>query len=465
MASLDSILKPQPERPILTEDYAESNVPCSLITGPAGTGKTTGEKRKIEEDPSYGQLCATTGIAAINLGPNVNTLNSVLKFFDTDSLEERFNRGFLTSTLGKIGRMTKKLVIDEVSMMDGRQLDFIYQAMTQANDFDYMQQTGPIGIVLTGDFCQLPPVKAPWAFQADCWEHFERHKTVLTKNYRQGNETYQAALLAARGGNGVLAAQLLQEAGVKFIPATNPKFDGSTILSKNQQVDNYNFSSLMRLPGIAYSVGSYQWGTTASEWKNIPDLLKLKDGALVMILSNSPADTPEEERYANGDTGHVVSKDQDSGAIIVRLVRNGAIIPIFPIIRHKSERDPAGYDHLDPDESEHIYCDQKACGVDGPGKRSGEWGVPSYNCAYGTWNTGAIKYYPIRLAYATTVHKSQGLTLDNCQVDCRDPFFGSPSMAYVALSRCRTPEGLVVVGTPEKLAERIKADPKVKRWL
>ena len=115
------------------------------------------------------------------------------------------------------------------------------------------------------------------------------------------------------------------------------------------------------------------------------------------------------------------------------------------------------------DKLEHIWC-AGDCGLDAPGKRDGQWGRPSYNCPSGSFNVGAIKFYPLRLAYATTVHKSQGLTLDKCQIDCRDHFFGNPGMGYVALSRCRTPEGLVVVGTPEKLAERIKLEPKIKRW-
>ena len=182
MGKLEDIMKGF--EPTLSEDYTASSVACSFNTGAAGTGKTYNEKKKIEENPAYGVLCATTGIAAINLG--ATTLNSVLKFFDTDSLRDRFNRGGLTSTLHRIGRKVKKLVIDEVSMMDGRQLDYIFQAMFQVNEFQDMANA-PMGIVLTGDFAQLPPIKAPWAFEADCWEHFERNTDTLTKVWRQDN--------------------------------------------------------------------------------------------------------------------------------------------------------------------------------------------------------------------------------------------------------------------------------------
>lgn len=470
MATFNEMIEPQVEKSYLTEGYVRSNVPCEFITGPAGSGKTYDQKKAIEENPKYGILAATTGIAAINLG--ASTINSILKFFDTDSLRDRFDRGYLSSTLGKIGRRVKKLVIDEVSMMDGRQLDYIHEALKTTNEYDYMS-SGPLGITLTGDFCQLPPVNAPWAFEADAWEHFERNTTMKTTNYRQDNGVFLEALTHARAGRGTQATKLFQDLNVKFRPATNPNFDGTTILSKNQQVDNYNFSSLLKLPGTPYGLNSMKWGIEASEWKNnIPEVLKLKDGALVMILANSPAQVEEEFRYANGDTGHIQQHDID-GTIWVKLTRNDVVVPIQPIIRHKSEREPKNLYYKDPmgksiapdiTKFEHIYCGGD-CGIDEPGKKTGTWGEITYNCSYDTWNIGAIRYYPLRLAYATTVHKSQGLTLDNCQIDCRDQFFGSPSMAYVALSRCRTPEGLTIVGTPEILAGRIKVDPKVKRWL
>lgn len=454
--------------PTLTEDYTPSSVDCSFNTGAAGTGKTYNEKKKIEANPAYGVLCATTGIAAINLG--ATTLNSVLKFFDTDSLRDRFNRGGLTSTLHRIGRKVKKVVIDEVSMMDGRQLDYIYQAMFQVNEFQDMIGA-PMGIVLTGDFAQLPPIKAPWAFEADCWEHFERNTNTLTKIWRQDNPEFLEAINAARSGRGTKCAEILKSIGVKFQPQQEGRFSGTTIMSKNDQVDNFNFSALMDVPGDAFGLKTQTWGEQAGEWKNIPEILKLKEKAYVMILSN---DTSGSFAYANGDCGTVQQKDID-GTIWIKLARNETTIPIRPIIRYRAMRgDDAEKslmktfggtaDDYQYDKLEHIWCDGD-CGLDAPGKRDGQWGRASYNCPSGSFNVGAIKYYPLRLAYATTVHKSQGLTLDKCQIDCRDHFFGNPGMAYVALSRCRTPEGLVVVGSPEKLAERIKIEPKVKRWL
>jgi ATP-dependent DNA helicase PIF1 len=76
-----------------------------------------------------------------------------------------------------------------------------------------------------------------------------------------------------------------------------------------------------------------------------------------------------------------------------------------------------------------------------------------------------VEYYPMRLAYASTCHKSQGLSLDRAQVDFRNPFFGANSMLYVSLSRVRTFEGLRIVGNKETFVARCKVDPKVTRWL
>ena len=319
--------------------------------------------------------------------------------------------------------------------------------------------------------CQLPPIKAPFAFEADCWEHFERNTTKLTKAWRQANPVFLEAINAAREGQGRRCAEILTSLGVRFTAQNNGKFQGTTIMAKNDAVDNFNYAALMDLKtepyGLKRATWMYQGQSDPSEWKNIPEVLKLKDGAYVMILSNDT--TSGEFLYANGDCGIIQGKDLD-GTVWIKLKRTEKLVGIKPIVRYKTMRgddaEKLGLDAYKSDEDRvtHLFCD-KECGWDPSGIRFGPWGKPRYNCSTGSWNIGAIRYYPLRLAYATTVHKSQGLTLDNCQIDVRDRFFGSPNMAYVALSRCRTAEGLTIVGEPGKLAERIVLEPKVRRWL
>jgi hypothetical protein len=106
---------------------------------------------------------------------------------------------------------------------------------------------------------------------------------------------------------------------------------------------------------------------------------------------------------------------------------------------------------------------------EGPWEEAGPFNIPfgkvSYDEDKELWHHGGVLYYPLRLAYASTVHKSQGLSLDRCQIDIRGGFCGAPAMSYVAISRCRTPQGLRLVGTPDLLAKRCNTDPEVAPWL
>lgn len=462
--------------------YIPPTVHCEFVTGGAGTGKTTLVRKRMEDNENYGILCATTGIAAINLGAGVTTLNSLLRYFDTECLRDKFDRGFLTTELHRIGQKTKRIIIDEVSMLDATQLDYIFAAMAAVNGFQDMRED-PIGLVLTGDFCQLPPIKAKWAFESECWEHFERNTTRLTKVWRQDNPKFVEALNLARAGNGRGCVDLLMNLGVDFLESplkNHAGYTGTTVMSKNDQVDNFNFSELIALGGNSFGLNTKYWGEEEKDWKkHIPEQLKLKIGAYVMILSN---DAPE-FTYVNGDCGKI--EDLQNGKVVIRLERNGQTVAIGPIVRNKMirgrevdlhpaiPRDSLGKVRVFDAGVIHVRC-EKDCGhnlefgLGGDLKgvvRRAPWGQVSYNCNSPSWNVGGVMYYPIRLAYATTVHKSQGLTLDHVQIDCRSQFFASPNMAYVALSRSRTPEGMKIIGRPEQLIKAINCAKEVRKWL
>lgn len=453
MPQLEEILAQEPSLEYISVD----STPTEFITGSAGTGKTYLMKKKLEEDPAYGILCATTGISAINLG--AQTINSTLKFFDTDSLRDRFNRGGLTTTLHQLGRKARNIIVDEISMMDGRQLDYIHNAVAQVNKFEDMKGK-PLGVVLTGDFAQLPPVNAPWVFESDSWPLYEKNTTKLSKVWRQDNPQFLEAINAARMGDGETAASLLVDLGVRFLPSTTKNFQGTTIMSKNDQVDNFNYSALLDVPGEFFGLRSIYWGQEDKNWrKHIPEQLKLKKGAYVMILHND-----FQEGFVNGDCGWVeVVVD---GVVRIKLARNGMVVNVSPIVRSNpmsvEEAEKQGL--KDPFKVPHTKCHEECESFDGANRRW-VWGTPSFNCQQGTWNVGGVKFYPLRAAYATTVHKSQGLSIHRAQIDIRDPFFAAPGMCYVALSRVRTPEGLTLVGNPETLVSRIKVNEKVRRWL
>src|ERR1700757_2022074 len=191
-------------------------VHTEFVTGAAGTGKSFMMKKRIEDAPGSAILCATTGVSAVNM--DTVTINSVLSYFDTSSLIDKYIRGYLHQRLRKLAASTHQplsIVIDEVSMMHAEQLDTIYKAVQEVNEGDESAAPldYPLGLVLTGDFAQLPPVKGRWAFQADCWPQFQAHINRLTKVWRQSDPGFLEAVNAARRGDGPATAAKLKSLG------------------------------------------------------------------------------------------------------------------------------------------------------------------------------------------------------------------------------------------------------------
>jgi ATP-dependent exoDNAse (exonuclease V) alpha subunit len=418
--------------------------PCSFECGVAGTGKTFSVRQRILADPSWGLLTATTGIAAVNLG--AVTLNSTLKYFDTASLRDAYLNGSLVRVLHGLAREYRNLVIDEVSMMDAAQLDLIYRALQEANG--YKDVAEPMGIVLVGDFAQLPPIKSRWAFEANCWSNFAAHTNKLTKIWRQDQQEFLVALNAARRGAGGEAAERLTAAGVEWQTSLDVEYDGTTIIPKNDAVDRYNLVALDRVRGKVIAVRSRRWGKQRGEWKGIPEQVEFKEGAYVMILANAPCEDGQFE-YVNGDCGHI--EGYEGGAFAIKLVRNGETVRVARLVRHVEHKEkPEGW-----------YGETRRKEEDD----GGYYSRSHYGPRRRKYVDGQVEYYPLRLAYASTVHKSQGLSLDRAQIDFRNHFFGNPAMMYVALSRCRSLEGLRLVGMKEVFAGRCSVDPKVREWL
>lgn len=445
--------------------------PCEFRTGAAGTGKTFSVRAEIEKDPKRALLCATTGIAAVNL--NTVTLHSALGLHP-DSIEDQFTSGFMRQSMHQIARQYRSLGIDEMSMLRADLLDMLYQTAEQVNDYADVKE--PFGLTLIGDLCQLPPIKEkherdlPWVFNAECWPRFESNTTTLTKNWRQGDGTFLDALNCLRRGDGRGGVAALRVANVHFTRALDPGFDGTVILGRNMEVDNYNQLRYWKLKGHEFTFPTRRWGKESGGWKNIPDTLKLKIGAYVMVLAN---DTERDEvtsqpmfRWVNGDCGHVVDasgpREVEDGVIeedflpsfAVKLVRTGQVVDIDYIERRTQQKSP-------PDEFTDDEIKAAKDGAPTTKLRDGTF----YDPKKGFWVRGAIHYMPLRLAYATTVHKSQGLTLDRIMVDLRHAFLGEPAMTYVAFSRCRAAEGLHVVGDPRMVERRCRIDERVRRWL
>lgn len=442
------------------------------LSGTAGTGKTWMARELVASQPGV-VLTATTGIAAINLGAGT-TINALLNYYDTENLHDDYQSGLLQMRLRALRRAgTQRIVLDEKSMLDGEQLTYLVRAIEEINDpHGGLETVGasadeaealeadrradaslpPLGLTLIGDFGQLAPVKAPFAFESVMWDRFAAHRTILTKVHRQDNATFINGLQAVRQGDVTTAMSVFTPN--LFHHALDDTYEGSTIFAKNIAVARYNQLRLDSVQGPVVALSSTRWGKQRGDWKQIPETLRLKEGALVMILSNMRAVENEHEEsertrtrwrliYANGDLGIFRGMGGDEGnEAIVELQRTGRQVTVSPITRECLAP-------LTPERRKAL-------------RETGELGTRTK----GKYEiVGEVTYTPLRLAWGTTTHKSQGLTLDRCQINLSDGFFKHPGMLFVALSRARTLEGLRLVGTPQQFAARCVVNPVVRPWL
>jgi hypothetical protein len=539
------------------------------LCGTAGTGKTYMAKQLRETDPSGIELAATTGIAAVNLGEGT-TIHALLKFFDTQSLREAYRGGMLQAQLRRLRSAgLKRIIIDEVSMMSGEMLTLITKAVVEINEKvgqadeddvaafaddggvdESAEDAGrkvrkrpkndwPIGITLVGDFGQLPPVpdKDPltqknipitYAFEAPEWKRYAPHIVKLEKIWRQGEDELQfvRALHAVRRGD--VASALAFFTPDRFSDTTDENFDGTTIYAKNLEVDRHNGLKLDALPGKPMSFAAIRTGKQRGDWKQIPDVLQLKEGALVMLLANRREYSGKEDSkgrivYANGDLGILIGPSGELNGWKVKLHRNGETVLVVPALRENTvplepgrkkeikeeihreavrqlfgedpwvvQRDAEGEALTEGQEPSQVMKEVPWHQVTPEDLRAAATNTPTddpvmdeidYD-AYASYLqftqnrlaaritedgkkeiVGTVQYMPMRAAYGCTVHKTQGLTLDKVQINIRDPFFAHPGMLFVALSRCRTAEGLRIIGNQSGFLERCKVEPRVQPWL
>lgn len=473
------------------------------IVGAAGSGKSTLLRQRIDAGEKM-LLTSTTGISAVNLGPGVTTINSTLGFYDLRSLQQAHARGQIKRKAVELAKKgVKTVVIDEMSMLQAEALQLIHAGFQQAQydleEFSIRDSSGELldksdatGLLLCGDFLQLPPIgdrqadgkpgAAQYAFESPCWGEYEQNgnMTQLTKIWRQDDVKLLNALNLIRQGRGADAAIELQRAGVKFTAVEDEGFDGITLFAVNQQVDGFNARRLAQLPGEVITIPSKRWGKECGEWKNIPECLELKDGCLVMVLVNQPGAF----QYVNGDlaTFHVRASKWETVEEMLNEhdtyeveTKRGYKGPIPFATRHNVSFNDSSEDDF-REEYERTAWGKRMVNIDPSNK---VWKalymeyldaysmkcVPYYDPKEKGVVIGEVEYMPLRVAYASTVHKVQGLTLDKVQVNISHFWFGNPSMVYVALSRCRSIEGLRIVGDVGRLSRRIKTDARVRRWV
>jgi len=388
-----------------------------FISGPAGSGKSYLLRQLKSLDPWNSYLAATTGVAAVQLSSEAVTIHSLLGgYYDVEDLARNLAEADRAlKWRSKKGSKAIKIYIDEVSMLSDEHLTILVDVIERHNETARM----PTSLILSGDFMQLPPVDGAFAFESKEWNRFEKSVIKLEGTYRQADKDFIEALRLTRSGDGKKALEYFRPMIHRSIDST---LGATTLFYKNIDVNKYNKKQIATIDGAEDKYTTVRTGNQLKEWNRskIPDVLKLKRGCQVMLLANSYANDDDERRrlvYANGDLGTYVGKEEE-GEAIVRLLRNQEVVVVKSIRR-------------------------QSVGA-----------------------SGSIDYMPIKAAYASTIHKIQGLSLDSIQVVITDPSFTrTPGLLYVALSRAKTPAGIRIVGTPQLFIERCRTDRRVKEWL
>ena len=308
-------------------------------------------------------------------------------------------------------RHLQLLIIDEVSMVRADLMDHIDVELRRIRRNS--KPFGGVQLLMIGDLQQLPPIahggedelfrqyyKTLYFFSSAALKSMKYSCIELKNVYRQTDRHFIDILNHAR--NCTLTSQDISDLNARYIPGFSPKPEDGYIrlMTHNRQVDYVNETEMEELDSKPYTFVAAVTGTFPEESYPTADSLTLKKGAQVMFIKNDP-----ERRFINGTLGEVKSIDKNS--IAVRLAESGAIIDVEPMewqnIRYQFD-----------EESKEISSKQ----------------------------IGRFKQYPLKAAWAITVHKSQGLTFDKAIIDVHAAF--SPGQAYVALSRCRTLDGLVL---------------------
>jgi len=410
---------PSPPEPALTFNPEGQQVLESLdttsahlfLTGRAGTGKSTLLQEFRVTTKKKLVVLAPTGVAAVNVGGQ--TIHSFFGFRPGITLDKVRSR---SRGQNSIYKQLDMIIIDEISMVRADLLDCIEKFLRLNGRYEG-QPFGGIQMVFIGDLYQLPPVvpedeqelfetvyASPYFFDSHAYAKANVQRVELTEVYRQRDPIFVEILDALRTGalNGPQRTYLNRQC---FRQRAQTEGSPIQLVTTNHMADRINHNYLERLAGKAQLYTGEIRGTFGERQLPTHERLRLRPQARVMLLNNDP-----EGRWINGDLGWVETLpgvDHPEQAVKVRLDRGERV----DVLRHKWEVIRFRYNpERDRIESEVM---------------------------------GSFTQYPLRLAWAVTIHKAQGKTFDEVVVDFGKGTF-APGQAYVALSRCTSMEGLVL---------------------
>ncbi len=394
-----------------------------FLTGEPGSGKTFTVSRFVSDARRNGlpiSLTASTGIAAAHLGGMTIHAWSGIGARDRVSRAEIDAIGRNRRTAERIAN-ARILIIDEVSMLSGRMLTAVSEVCRHLRKSSL--PFGGLQVVLVGDFFQLPPVMrreafggppqddadaSPFAFASQAWRDLDPVICYLSEQHRQNDEALIGILSAIRSNAASESHRRMLDA--RRIALRDAPKSVTRIFTRNVDVDRINQEELDRLPGEPHSFAMASEGdrTLAEGLKRgclSPERLDLKEGAAVMFTRNDA-----DGRFVNGTLGIVRGFEPDEGYPIVETRDGGRIVA-----------------------------------------KPAEWRVSDDDGA-----SASLRQLPLRLAWAMTVHKAQGMSLDAAVIDLATAF--EYGQGYVALSRVRRLDGLHLLGLN---AKALRVHPEV----
>ena len=411
-------------------DFVENTSRSIFLTGKAGTGKTTFLKKVVECSRKRPIVVAPTGVAAINAGGV--TIHSFFQlpfspYVPGAKIESRFD---FSKEKRKIIASIDLLIIDEISMVRADLLDAIDMVLRRFRD--HSQPFGGVQMLMIGDLAQLTPVvtpedermlkpyyDTPYFFGSKALQQVDYVTIQLEHVYRQQDESFISLLNEVRNGHPSAEALARLNSRSQAISDNSRNPEGAIRLTThNNKAKEYNEAELQKLPDLAFTYHAEVEGTFPDYSYPTDETLVLKKGAQVMFVKN---DTSGKHRYYNGRIGHVVEADEHHVAVFCK--GDDEAIEVEPL-KWENTR------YTLNEQTREIEAEVQ----------------------------GTFRQLPLRLAWAITIHKSQGLTFDQAIIDANQSF--APGQVYVALSRCRTLEGLTLAAPlhPRAIINDLRVD-------
>ena len=412
-------------------DIMENSFRNVFITGKAGTGKSTlltyfraVTKKRIV-------VLAPTGVGAVNVGGQ--TIHSFFHF-TPDITPDAVKKAYKDDNPRNIYKKIDAIVIDEVSMVRADLLDCVDRFL-KLNGPSMVEPFGGIQMILIGDLYQLPPVvtsserkifssyySSPYFFGAHVFKNFDMEFVELEKIYRQTDDRFIDVLNSIRN-NSVTQSQinlLNKRYDPDFIPSDDEFFIYLT--TTNKMADEVNEREILRIKGKSHTFSGIMKGEFSREYLPTAKEINLKKGAQIMLVNNDYMG-----RWINGTLGEIKSvhdEDYENAFLKVKLM-DGTLVDVtrhtWEIFNFKVENDRL---------------------------------VPEV--------VGSFCQFPVRLAWAVTIHKSQGKTFTRAIIDMGRGAFAH-GQTYVALSRCTGIDGIVLTKPIKK--QHVLLDRRIVKFL